>query len=120
MRLTEVLFHQLIEKTEELLLILKTSMQTDGLKEVDHLFDERESLLKQLSENLIYDAEVDKLEPLYKSLQVKEAEIQNLIKTSMQKLNIKIKESRNARTFSKQYDSYLRPMTYGAFVDKKK
>jgi ElaB/YqjD/DUF883 family membrane-anchored ribosome-binding protein len=120
MAITEALFHQLIQKTEDLIRIFRTSLESEAFKEADHLFAERESLLKQLRENLQHIANIDKYEPLYASWQSKEAELLELIKSSMQVLKLKKMEFDHARTITKNYNSYLRQMPYGAFLDKKK
>lgn len=119
MGLTEALFHRLIENTEDLLLAFKTPLQIEGFKKADHVFTERQVLLKQLSENLQLIAEPVKYEPLYELWQAKETELLDLVKTSLQETDQKIKEAQLSRSISKQYNSYLRQVPYGAFFDKK-
>lgn len=120
MGLTEGLFHQLIGKTEDMLEILKLPLQTGDNKKIDHLFEDRESLLKRMDENLRQTSDIGKYQPLYESWQAKESELSSLVKSSLQDLEKKIADSQNARTISKQYDSYLRQMPHGAFLDKKR
>ena len=120
MELTEKIFLQLIEKTQDILRILKSSIETEESKEVIHLFEVRDTLLMSLDDNLRKIADVNKYRFLYESWQLKETELMNFVKSSLMDLDKKITEAQNARITSTQYDSYLRQMPYGAFLDKKR
>lgn len=116
----EELFQLLIEATEALQSFFKHSLQNDDFKEVDRLLAERESMLLQLREALQQTADPGKYQSLYQLWQEKDAEIIQFIHNSMNELGKKLKEVQYVRTTSNQYDSYLRQMPFGAFVDKKK
>ncbi|MCY9665095.1 hypothetical protein M5X11_09005 [Paenibacillus alginolyticus] len=120
MESTEELFQELIEKTVELLQVVMISEQTDDIAAVNHLFEERELLLKRLDSNLHHTENANQYRSLYESWQMKEMELMNFVKSSLYNLDKKITETQNARTISTQYDSYLRQMPYGAFLDKKR
>lgn len=116
----EDLFHQLLEQTEDMIKILESFQQAQEKLEIDHLFAKREALLVQLRKDLELCSDRSIYQPLYNSWQEKETELRAFVKDSLQDLDKKITESQNARTVSKQYDSYLRQMPYGAFLDKKR
>lgn len=120
MGLEEAQFQRLIDKTDALHQVLKHAIQTDDFTEADRLFAEREAILQQLNEKLSYIAQPDKYRSLYQTWQVKETKIINLVNSSLQDVDKKIKEIEQNRSVSNQYDSYLRQMPHGAFVDKKR
>lgn len=117
---TEVLFHRLIDRTDDLFRMAQPSLQNEGLKDMEQLFAERESLLKQLRDNLQQDADIGKYRALYELWQVKETELRNFFQTSLQETEKQINDAQKARTISTQYESYMKLMPYGAFFDKKK
>ncbi|MEW9702565.1 hypothetical protein [Paenibacillus sp. SI8] len=117
---TEKLFHQLIDRTDDLLRMIQSSRQDEGLEGMEQLYTERESLLKQLSDNLQQDADVGKYRALYEFWQAKETELRNFVQTSLQETEIKMNDVQKSRTISSQYDSYMRQMPYGVFFDRKK
>ncbi|MCZ8514887.1 hypothetical protein O9H85_21180 [Paenibacillus filicis] len=115
----EDLFHDLTGKTEDMLRTLESSKQFD-IQVIDHLFAERESILAELRKILQDISDISIYQSLYDKWQEREMKLRNLIEAALKDLEKKITESQNARTVSKQYDSYLRQMPYGAFLDKKR
>ncbi|MFC5700869.1 hypothetical protein ACFPVX_06225 [Cohnella faecalis] len=118
----KALFQQLNEKTEDVLEFLRPSPQADEVDELDRLYEERESLLKELRKELasLSPAEVETYRPLYELWQVKETELRNLGEELLKKLDAKRMEAQNIRNLSGQYNSYLNQMPYGAYLDSKK
>jgi hypothetical protein len=119
---TDALFQQLIEVTDELYLYLtfEYSLETEDTALLTQMLDEREGLLKQLRHNLLLSGDAERYEPLYTQWQAKDSEIRHFFESTMEQLDQKLKDAKNKRMMSNQYDSYLRQMPYGAFLDKKR
>lgn len=124
MELIENLFQQLTNKSEELLRIFKSPPLPDDFDEVDHLFTCRDELLEQLDQHLQRSAEVKQYTNTYNAWQTVELELRSIVQSTMQELDLKVKAAKNlhsqAQTNSNKYDSYLKQMPYGAFLDKKR
>ncbi|MZQ85769.1 hypothetical protein GQF01_27060 [Paenibacillus sp. 5J-6] len=124
MELIENLFQQLINKSEDLLRIFKTPPLPEDFNEVDHLFASRDELLEQLEQHLQRTAEVKQFTHIYNAWQTIELELRTIVQNTMQELDLKVKAAKNlhsqAQTNSNKYDSYLKQMPYGAFLDKKR
>lgn len=115
----EMLFHQLIDKTDEMLHFFQATLQFEG-DIVTQRFKERDLLLKELDEQLRRTENSNNYNELYKVWQLKEAELHEFVKVSMQEVQQKIRERQNANIVTSQYDSYMRQAHHGAFLDKKR
>lgn len=124
MELTENLFHQLIGKTGELLRIFKSPVMLETFDEADDLFVCRDELLKQLDKNLQLASNTNQYSNLYEEWQAQELELRSIVKGTIQELDQKIESAKNlhsqSQSNSNKYDSYLKQMPYGAFLDKKR
>ncbi|WP_274654177.1 hypothetical protein [Paenibacillus humicola] len=115
----EAQFQQLAEQTEQLLRLFRQSPPVD-FNEADRRFEARERLLADLNEQLRGCANIEVYRDLFESWQRFESELNGQIRQSLLETANKINKLKHARNASDQYNSYMRQMPYGAFLDQKK
>jgi hypothetical protein len=112
----ESLFHDVIQKTDEM---LELSSDENFAEIIENILEKREIVMNQLFEQLMLIPDTQRYQDLYVLWQTKELELKSIVNNSIDELSRKIKGQQDQKT-SIQYDSYLRQMPYGAFLDKKR
>lgn len=119
---TEILFLRLASMTEQLIELFRSENLTDSQEQIDLLVEERETLLSDLREHLsrLSGFDIESHRTLYESWQAQETELVKIGSLALKGLETRKTEAKQVKDLSGKYNSYLKQMPYGAFLDSKK
>lgn len=116
----EHLFQELLECTDALIRACRLSFEEESEEDdIANILAKREELLQALGEQLAND-DPEKYMAWFEKCREKERAAEQLIVKLMEVTSQKLRETRQSRSVSTNYNAYTRIMPYGAFIDQKK
>ncbi|GAA4718762.1 hypothetical protein [Brevibacillus fulvus] len=117
--------NELFDELQEMTVALRNELVQSGdgveiTERVQALINGRKTVLAQLGKQLGQLADTEPYRAKFEQWKEVETAIEKMISDAMEELSQKIKGSKQKRTLTRQYHSYLRVMPYGSFIDKKK